>query len=76
MHFFQARDRKSFKNYNFWIVIGDSFYQSLVIYYLAYFTYRGSDIGIWKFGTTILSSCLVTMLLHCAIEVKTWVCPL
>uniref|UniRef100_A0A336KFC8 Phospholipid-transporting ATPase n=1 Tax=Culicoides sonorensis TaxID=179676 RepID=A0A336KFC8_CULSO len=67
-----ARERKSFQNLNFWIVIADSFYQSLVIFYLPYFTYYDSDIGLWKFGTIILSSCLITMLLHCAIEVKSW----
>jgi phospholipid-translocating ATPase len=51
----------------------DALYQSLVIFFVAEAAYAETDIGIWEFGTTITSSCLVTMLLHCAIEVKSWV---
>lgn len=51
----------------------DSLYQSLVIFFVAKAAYWDTDVGIWEFGTTITTSCLVTMLLHCAIEIKSWV---
>lgn len=54
----------------------DSLYQSLVIFFVAKAAYWDTDVGIWEFGTTITTSCLVTMLLHCAIEIKSWVSPL
>lgn len=52
----------------------DSLWQSLVIFFVAAAAYNGLDIGIWQFGATIVSSCLVTMLCHFALEVRTWVC--
>lgn len=68
-----GRLQKGYKRYTFWIVMADAFYQSLVIYFVAAGAYGDSEIGIWEYGTTITSSCLITMLLHCAIEVKSWV---
>lgn len=54
----------------------DSVYQSLVIFFVALFAYSDSHVGIWEFGTTITASCLITNLLHGAIEIKSWVCIL
>lgn len=51
----------------------DALYQSLVIFFVAKATFWDSDVDVWVFGTTITSSCLFAMLLHCAIEVKSWV---
>lgn len=51
----------------------DSLWQSLVIFFVAVKAYDGLDIGIWQFGATIVSACLVTMLCHFALEVRTWV---
>lgn len=51
----------------------DSLWQSLVIFFVAVKAYDGLDIGIWQFGATIVSSCLITMLCHFALEVRTWV---
>lgn len=50
----------------------DSLWQSLAIFFVTVKAYEGLDIGIWQFGVTIVSSCLVTMLCHFAIEVRTW----
>lgn len=35
--------------------------------------YSGSDVGMFEFGTTIVVSCMFTMLVHMAIEAKSWV---
>jgi phospholipid-translocating ATPase len=51
----------------------DSLYQSSVMFFVAVCAYAGSDVGVWEFGTTIISSCLITMLLHCAMEIRSWV---
>lgn len=51
----------------------DALYQSLVIFFVAEAAYSGSSVGIWEFGTTITTSCLITMLVHGAIEIKSWV---
>ncbi|KFB52591.1 AGAP010026-PA-like protein [Anopheles sinensis] len=67
-----GRRGKGYKWSTFWIVMLDAVYQSLVIFFVAKAAYWGSDVDIWVFGTTITSSCLFTMLLHCAIEIKSW----
>lgn len=64
---------KAYKPHTFWLVMLESLYQSLVIFFVAEATYWDSDIGIWQFGATIATSSLITMLLHCAIEIKSWV---
>lgn len=51
----------------------DSVYQSLVIFFVAKAAYTDSNVDIWEFGTTITTSCLYTMLVHGAIEIKSWV---
>jgi phospholipid-translocating ATPase len=51
----------------------DSLWQSLVIFFVAAKAYEDTDVGIWQFGATIVSSSLITMLCHFALEVKTWV---
>lgn len=67
-----GRLKKGYKPSTFWYIMADALYQSLVIYFVAAWAYAGSDIGIWEYGTTIVSSCLIVMLLHCAIEIKSW----
>lgn len=63
------------ENYNlaaFWISMADAFYQSLVCFFFPYLTYRGSDIEVFTFGTPINTISLITILLHQAMEMKTW----
>ncbi|XP_052894439.1 phospholipid-transporting ATPase VD isoform X1 [Anopheles moucheti] len=67
-----GRRGKGYKWSSFWIVTLDAVYQSLVIFFVATAAYWGSDVDLWVFGTTITTSCLFTMLLHCAIEIKSW----
>lgn len=50
----------------------DAFYQSLVAFFIPYFTYRGSDIDIYAFGIPLNTISLFTILLHLSIEIKAW----
>ncbi|XP_055601300.1 phospholipid-transporting ATPase VD isoform X2 [Uranotaenia lowii] len=63
---------KGYKPHTFWVVMLDALYQSLVIFFVAKAAFWDSDVDIWVFGTIITSACLFTMLLHCAIEVRSW----
>ncbi|XP_053340907.1 phospholipid-transporting ATPase VB [Clarias gariepinus] len=56
----------------FWIAILDAFYQSLVCFFIPYWTYKGSDIGVFALGTPMNTVSLFTILLHLAIEIKSW----
>ncbi|XP_012500252.1 PREDICTED: probable phospholipid-transporting ATPase VB [Propithecus coquereli] len=56
----------------FWISIADAFYQSLVCFFIPYLTYKDSDIDVFTFGTPINTISLTTILLHQAMEMKTW----
>ncbi|KAK7922859.1 hypothetical protein WMY93_009761 [Mugilogobius chulae] len=56
----------------FWISMLDAFYQSLVAFFIPYYTYRGSDIDIFAFGTPLNTISLFTILLHLSIEIKAW----
>lgn len=69
----QSRLGLAYRPHSFWINMLDAFYQSLVIFFVAEAAYSDSDIDMWEFGTTITTSCLITMLLHGAIEIKSWV---
>ncbi|XP_006906543.1 probable phospholipid-transporting ATPase VB [Pteropus alecto] len=56
----------------FWISIADAFYQSLICFFIPYLTYKDSDIDVFTFGTPINTISLATILLHQAMEMKTW----
>lgn len=59
----------------FWITLLDAFYQSLVCFFVPYFTYQGSDIDIFTFGNPLNTAALLIILLHLVIESKslTWI---
>nr|XP_026651075.1 probable phospholipid-transporting ATPase VD isoform X1 [Zonotrichia albicollis]XP_026651076.1 probable phospholipid-transporting ATPase VD isoform X1 [Zonotrichia albicollis] len=59
----------------FWITLLDAFYQSLVCFFVPYFTYCGSDIDVFSFGNPINTAALFIMLFHLLIECKsvTWI---
>ncbi|XP_023561755.1 probable phospholipid-transporting ATPase VD isoform X2 [Octodon degus] len=59
----------------FWITLLDAFYQSLVCFFVPYFTYQGSDIDIFTFGNPLNTAALFIILLHLTIESKslTWI---
>ncbi|XP_029171036.1 probable phospholipid-transporting ATPase VD [Nylanderia fulva] len=61
-----------YQPHSFWLTIGDALYQSIVIFFITKEVYYDSIIDIWEFGTTIMSACIVVMLLHAAIEIRSW----
>ncbi|XP_065220628.1 phospholipid-transporting ATPase VD isoform X2 [Planococcus citri] len=61
-----------YRSYSFWLTILDAIYQSLVIFYFAFWCYDGSDIGIWEFGMSVVTSCMFTMLLQGCLEMRSW----
>ncbi|XP_055080751.1 phospholipid-transporting ATPase VB [Periophthalmus magnuspinnatus] len=58
--------------FTFWMSMLDAFYQSLVAFFVPYYTYRGSNIDIFSFGTPLNTISLFTILLHLSIEIKAW----
>ncbi|XP_024084147.1 probable phospholipid-transporting ATPase VD isoform X2 [Cimex lectularius] len=63
---------KAYRPYSFWIILLDSIYQSLAIFFIAVGVYTGSEIGLWEFGSTITSSCMFAMLGQVSLETKSW----
>ncbi|XP_034472597.1 probable phospholipid-transporting ATPase VA isoform X1 [Drosophila innubila] len=61
-----------YRPHDFWLILLDSLYQSLVIFFVSLCAYAESDVGIWEFGTTITASCLFANLVHCGIEIRSW----
>ncbi|KFR12870.1 putative phospholipid-transporting ATPase VD, partial [Opisthocomus hoazin] len=59
----------------FWMTLLDAFYQSLVCFFVPYFTYCGSDIDVFSFGNPINTAALFIVLFHLLIECKsvTWI---
>jgi len=69
-----SRGRSSlvYKPYSFWLNMLDALYQSFAIFFIAFGAYQGSDVGLWEFGTAVLTSSLCVMLIHLALETKSW----
>uniref|UniRef100_A0AAY4BBK9 Phospholipid-transporting ATPase n=1 Tax=Denticeps clupeoides TaxID=299321 RepID=A0AAY4BBK9_9TELE len=63
---------EGYKRRTFWIAMLDAFYQSLVCFFIPYWTYQGSDIDIFTFGTPINTASFFTITLHLAIEIQSW----
>ncbi|CAK6446303.1 unnamed protein product [Pipistrellus nathusii] len=67
-----GQDSECYNPLTFWISMMDAFYQSLVCFFIPYLTYKDSDIDVFTFGTPINTISLATILLHQAMEMKTW----
>ena len=52
----------------------DAFYVSLVIFFVSYGAYYGTNVGHYEFGTTLLTTHLAVMFLNLAVVTKSWVC--
>lgn len=68
----KCRTGLEYRSYSFWLTMADSFYQSLVMFYVAVWSYQDSDIGIWELGMVIISSCMFAMLLQACLETQSW----
>merc|ERR1711915_774666 len=60
------------KPHSFWINMGDALYQSLVVFFVAYGAYNGTEMGLWEFGTILCSQCILVMLIQLGVETKSW----
>ncbi|XP_043842888.1 phospholipid-transporting ATPase VB [Dromiciops gliroides] len=67
-----GQDSQLYRLSTFWIAMMDAFYQSLICFFIPYLTYKDSDISVFTFGTPINTISLITILLHQAMEMKTW----
>ena len=54
----------------------DAFYVSLVIFFVSYGAYYGTNVGHYEFGTTLLTTHLAVMCLNLAVVTKSWVCTM
>ncbi|KAM8973060.1 phospholipid-transporting ATPase VB isoform 2-T2 [Pelodytes ibericus] len=72
-HLYKSGQQSQFyKMSTFWVAILDAFYQSLVCFFIPYFTYNDTGIDVLSFGTPINTTALFVITLHLAIEIKTW----
>ncbi|KFV70550.1 putative phospholipid-transporting ATPase VB [Dryobates pubescens] len=67
-----GQNSEIYKLSTFIITMLDAFYQSLICFFVPYLTYRDSDIDVFSFGNSINTISLLTILLHQALEMKTW----
>lgn len=67
-----GRISQVYKPHSFWVNIIDALYQSIIIFFIPMLSYYDSTVGIWEFGTTITTCCLIVQLLHLCIECKSW----
>ncbi|XP_010188347.1 PREDICTED: probable phospholipid-transporting ATPase VB, partial [Mesitornis unicolor] len=67
-----GRNSEIYKLSTFIITMLDAFYQSLICFFVPYLTYKDSDIDLLSFGNPINTISLLTILLHQALEMKTW----
>ncbi|XP_072162375.1 phospholipid-transporting ATPase VD isoform X2 [Bemisia tabaci] len=61
-----------YQSHSFWLTVIDSVYQSLVIFYVGVYAYHDTEIGLWEFGLTIITSCMFAMLIQCCLETRSW----
>uniref|UniRef100_A0A8C3L6Y8 Phospholipid-transporting ATPase n=1 Tax=Chrysolophus pictus TaxID=9089 RepID=A0A8C3L6Y8_CHRPC len=68
-----GQNMEEYQPHMFWMNMIDAMYQSLVCFFIPYFTYYDSEVDIFSWGTPITTTALFTIILHLAIETKTWV---
>lgn len=68
----RGRNSELYTKYSFIFNMVDAIYQSIIIFFVPYVMYIDSNIGIWEFGTTIFTACVIVQLVHLSIETKSW----
>merc|ERR1719481_673905 len=61
-----------YKPHSFWVNMADALYQSLVVFYVSYGAFNGTEMGLWEFGTLTCSQCILVMLIQLGVETKSW----
>ncbi|NXQ70367.1 AT10A ATPase, partial [Quiscalus mexicanus] len=67
-----GQNMEEYQPHMFWMNMIDAMYQSLVCFFIPYFTFYDSEVDIFSWGTPITTIALFTIILHLAIETKTW----
>uniref|UniRef100_A0A8C0ER43 Phospholipid-transporting ATPase n=1 Tax=Bubo bubo TaxID=30461 RepID=A0A8C0ER43_BUBBB len=67
-----GQNMEEYQPHMFWMNMIDAMYQSVVCFFIPYFTYYDSEVDIFSWGTPITTIALFTIILHLAIETKTW----
>lgn len=57
----------------FWLTMLDTLWQSLVLFYVPFFTYRNSTIDIWSLGSLWTIAVVVLVNIHLAMDIQRWV---
>merc|ERR1719410_985366 len=61
-----------YRNWSFWVNILEALYVSLVVFFLAFGQFSGSDLGLWELGTLQCSQLILAMTLQLGIQTKSW----
>ncbi|UMM22668.1 hypothetical protein L5515_003775 [Caenorhabditis briggsae] len=72
----QGRLGKRYRWYSFWINMLDAIWQSLVVYFICHFTYRGSNVDMWTFGHLLVTQLIIVNTFHLALFVQYWTWPM
>ncbi|XP_063530570.1 phospholipid-transporting ATPase VA isoform X2 [Cydia strobilella] len=67
-----ARRGLAYQAHSYWLVLAESLYISVVIFFTAVGAYWDSTVGLWAFGICNMTGCLVIMLAYVAIETRSW----
>ncbi|CAG9563354.1 unnamed protein product [Danaus chrysippus] len=62
----------SYRAHSYWLVLAESVYISVVIFFTSKQAYWDSDVDLWMFGLCNMTCCLVIMLVYVAIETRSW----
>ncbi|CAK1544710.1 unnamed protein product [Leptosia nina] len=62
----------AYRAHSYWLVLAESLYISVVIFFSAHAAYNDTDVDIWAFGNCCMTCCLVVMLVYVAIETRSW----
>ncbi|GAA0166956.1 primary active transporter [Lithospermum erythrorhizon] len=57
----------------FWIMMADTLWQSLVLFYVPVVTYRESTIDIWSIGSLWTISVVILVNIHLAMDIRRWI---
>lgn len=69
----RGRLGKVYRTNSFLLTMIDAIYQSLTVFFICQGVYADSEIDILEYGTVVTTACMFVMLLHAAIETRSWV---
>ncbi|CAH4036100.1 phospholipid-transporting ATPase VD isoform X1 [Pieris brassicae] len=67
-----SRRGLAYRAHSYWLVLAESLYISIVIFFACRTAYNDTDVDIWAFGDCCMTCCLVIMLVYVAIETRSW----